>query len=165
MKITRKQQGVGLIEVLVASVIMAIGILGYAGMQVQTLGESTNAQHRMQALALAGDLVARVRANNSQLKTYLEADFSVEPANVECPQSICDAKNRAMQDIKNLHQHLDTLLPDAQMDFVKCFERDTHCVRIAWNGSPATQLQCDEPKLNKANNYEAHCVSLEVYLW
>lgn len=55
--------GIGLIEVLVALVILAVGMLGIASLYVTTLQAKITAQSRMQAINLADDMADRIRAN------------------------------------------------------------------------------------------------------
>lgn len=163
----KKQQGIGLIEVMVAAVITAIGILGYAGMQIQTLSETSNAQHRMQALALAGDLVSRVRANTSPSarEIYINANYQPDQYSSQttlCQGNICTAEQLASSDLNALRQQLGTLLPSAAMTLSPSAANGTYMVRVSWSGKPATATQCDAPGLNEDRQYESHCVVLEV---
>lgn len=164
MKTIKKQTGLGLVEVLVAMLVMAVGILGYAGMQVQTLNAASDAQHRMQALALLGDMVARIRANRTQLAAYDNANFSNEIIASSCLNNDCDSAALANADIYALRQQLAGLLPNASMNLDPCPVGVTYCARIAWNGAPATAAQCDAPVLNNDNTFESFCVGLEVVL-
>lgn len=58
-----KQQGVSLIEVLVAAVIIAIGLLGLAGLQTRSLQMNQSAHYRSQASYYAYDIVDAMRMN------------------------------------------------------------------------------------------------------
>lgn len=58
-----RQRGVGLIEVLVALVILSIGLLGMASLQAASLRANHQAYLRSQAVILARDVVDRMRAN------------------------------------------------------------------------------------------------------
>lgn len=58
-----KPRGVGLIEVLVALVVIGVGMLGIASLYVITFQAKTTAQARMQAINLADDMADRIRAN------------------------------------------------------------------------------------------------------
>lgn len=60
------QGGVGLIEVLVAVFILAIGVLGAAALQMNALKFNQNASVRTQATFLAYEIVDRMRANRAQ---------------------------------------------------------------------------------------------------
>lgn len=55
--------GFTLIEVLIAVVILSIGLLGMAGIQVQGLRGTTSSTLRSQATILANDIAERVRVN------------------------------------------------------------------------------------------------------
>ncbi|KTS74845.1 pilus assembly protein PilV [Pseudomonas oryzihabitans] len=57
------QRGATLIEVLVAMLILAIGLLGLAGLQTVSVQSNQGAYFRSQATILANDIVDRMRAN------------------------------------------------------------------------------------------------------
>lgn len=59
----RRQCGAGLIEVMVALVILAIGLLGIAGLQLASLQNNHSAALRSQAITLCYDALDRMRAN------------------------------------------------------------------------------------------------------
>ena len=58
-----RNQGFTLIEVLVSMVILAIGLLGLAGLRVIALRDSQDAYAMQQAILLATDMQARMRSN------------------------------------------------------------------------------------------------------
>lgn len=59
----RTQAGFGLIEVLVAVFVLAVGLLGMAAMQASSLRLGGSAQWRSQAVMMTHDMMERVRAN------------------------------------------------------------------------------------------------------
>lgn len=59
-----------MIEVLVAVVIMAVGLLGLAAMQVTASQTTTQSAQKTQAILLAEDMIERVRANWSAAGSY-----------------------------------------------------------------------------------------------
>ncbi len=61
--VRRRQRGLGLIEVLVALFVMAIGVLGAAAMQLNALRFNQFASERSQATFLAYEIADRMRAN------------------------------------------------------------------------------------------------------
>ena len=63
------QCGATLIEVLIAVLILAIGLLGLAGMQMTSVQSNHSAYYRTQATVLAGDLADRMRANRTAALT------------------------------------------------------------------------------------------------
>ena len=63
MKFNKKQSGFSLLEVLVSVVILSIGLLGMAGIQLKGLSSNNSANLRTQATLLANDLAERMHAN------------------------------------------------------------------------------------------------------
>ncbi|MBI5611490.1 MAG: type IV pilus modification protein PilV [Gammaproteobacteria bacterium] len=59
----RTARGFTMVEVLVAMVVIAIGLLGLAGLQASGLRFSGNSALRTQALLLSQDIIERMRAN------------------------------------------------------------------------------------------------------
>jgi len=59
----RRGRGFSLVEVMVALVVLAVGLLGIAGLYVTTLRSGGGSIYRMQAVNLAGDMADRIRAN------------------------------------------------------------------------------------------------------
>ena len=60
---TSGQRGFSLVEVLIALVIMSVGMLGIAGLYVQSMQAGRTATFRHHAVTLAGDIADRIRAN------------------------------------------------------------------------------------------------------
>jgi len=60
-----KGKGFSLIEVLVTMVVIALGLLGFAAMQAQSLKSNRIAMQRSQATILAQDIIERMRVNKS----------------------------------------------------------------------------------------------------
>jgi type IV pilus assembly protein PilV len=68
-----RQQGFTLVEAMVALVVLAVGMLGIAGLYVTTLRSGGGAIYRMQAVSSATDLADRIRANRSAVLAYAGA--------------------------------------------------------------------------------------------
>lgn len=66
----RRQGGFSLIEALIALLILAVGLLGFALLQTMNLRFTQSAQQRTQATDLAYDLLDQMRANRSQAAWY-----------------------------------------------------------------------------------------------
>ncbi|MET0088663.1 MAG: type IV pilus modification protein PilV [Candidatus Thiodiazotropha sp.] len=70
----RYARGMTLIEVLIAAIVIAVGLLGVAAMQVTALQGSSNANFRARSIDLASTLTDRIRANLTALNTYATTD-------------------------------------------------------------------------------------------
>ena len=82
MKISssNQQKGLSLIEVLISVFILAVGLLGLAAMQLQSLKYTQGSQWRSQANFLAYDIVERIRANRASVTDYVIAMNAAKPA-------------------------------------------------------------------------------------
>lgn len=65
-----RQRGATLIEVMIALLVLAIGLLGFAGMQTRGVITGRQAYLHSQAAFLAEDIVERIRANSTQKISY-----------------------------------------------------------------------------------------------
>ncbi len=76
---TQNKQGFTLVEVLVALVVLAIGLLGLATLQGRALGGGHSAYLRSQATLYAYDILERMRVNREEAMTlpspYTLADY------------------------------------------------------------------------------------------
>jgi type IV pilus assembly protein PilV len=66
----KSQQGTTMLEVLVTIVILAIGLLGLAGMQSKMYGAEMESYQRAQAVVLLNDMVDRINANRDVAVDY-----------------------------------------------------------------------------------------------
>lgn len=73
MKIPSKSAGFSMIEVLIAVLILAIGLLGVAALQMASLTQGQESYFRSQATALAEDLASRIRAGRHAAKATAPA--------------------------------------------------------------------------------------------
>ena len=135
-----EERGIGMVEVLIALLVMSIGVLGYADLQLRALGSSEDAFVRSQAMAIAQDAVERISANRSGVPTYSDgANWPVavqqnRPANwMECVDNICGSAQMAQWDIDQLAWMAGDLLPGGRIDAVDCQGSVALCVRVAWN--------------------------------
>lgn len=83
--------GFALTEVLVAVVVLSIGILGIAGLQMESLQSNNDAMHRSEALWLAQELVERMRANTAGVESGAFTDASNDDTlcNNTTPPTVC----------------------------------------------------------------------------
>ena len=84
----RRQHGVSLVESLVALVVFSIGMLGIAGLFVETVKSGRTALLRTQAVNLVGDMGDRIRANATARGAYATAAYGGAPAIQDCAPSV-----------------------------------------------------------------------------
>lgn len=104
----KKNDGFTLIEVLVAILIVAVGILGVAGMQVVSLQQNRNALFRDTALQLGNDIMDRMRANS--LEAYSPVALTDAPSfGVNCNDNSCSRPQMREFDLAQWKCRLDPL--------------------------------------------------------
>lgn len=91
-----------MIEVLIAIVILAIGLLAGSRMQVLGLGYTQSASAHSYAVAAATDIIDRMRLNREGAATYVGFDTATSaiPDNQDCAVNLCNATQRANQDLR-----------------------------------------------------------------
>ncbi len=76
----RRSRGFSLVEALVALLVLSIGLLGIAGLQLTGMRNNQAAYLRSQAVVLADDILERMRANRGTLAAYAVALGDDPPA-------------------------------------------------------------------------------------
>ena len=91
-KMTKKQRGFSLIEVLVALVILSVGLLGVAALQLTSLQTNREAYLRTQAVIAGTDLLERMRANKP---AALSGDYSTSVGTMPTGSKNCSTLGAA----------------------------------------------------------------------
>lgn len=71
------ERGATLLEVLVAMLVMALGLLGIMGVQMRTLADTQTSARRAQAIRLIEDLSERVRLNPDALNPAVAGNYLI----------------------------------------------------------------------------------------
>ncbi|MFK7852758.1 MAG: type IV pilus modification protein PilV [Granulosicoccus sp.] len=103
-----KQSGVGLIEILVAVVLISMGFLAAARMQVEGMRYSQSAYYQSQAYFLASDMIDRMRGNIDGVADgfYTSVTTSSDAADPNCDEIQCSPLGIARQDIHDWSANL-----------------------------------------------------------
>ena len=127
-----RQQGFSLVEVLIALIIMSVGMLGIAGLYVQSLQAGRTSMFRHHAVALAGDITDRIRANPTAGVAYagVGADNNCVAANVDC-----DVVGMAANDIWLWDQQAVDSLPngDVVVNFDDTVVPPLFTITVSWD--------------------------------
>lgn len=113
---TNPQRGFGLIEALIALVVLSIGLLGLVGLLVQGIKTNHNAYLRTQAVLLSNDMADRMLANRTGVRNahYNAIDTTASsPANPSCVTTAtgCTAQQMAQFDAYAWGRLLRSALP------------------------------------------------------
>ena len=128
-----------MVEVLVALVVLAIGLLGIAALYLNSLQSGRTAIYRTEAINLAADLADRIRMNRTA-----QASYAVVYAGAKVPVAACattggctDAE-LATTDLANWKQDIADRLPGGQGQVAVTAptgvdEPATYVVSIRWS--------------------------------
>lgn len=129
LSISPCQRGATLIEVLVAMLILSVGLLGLAGMQMTALKSNQSAYYRSQATVLAQDIIDRMRANRTEA---LNGVYDTALKNETCNPKITPSGTLAQKDVAEWLNSLSCLLSaDARGSVVR--NERLFTVSIEWN--------------------------------
>lgn len=164
------QRGMSLVEVMVALLVLGVGVMGYAALQLRSVKMSEDTYSRSQAMAIAQDAIERVRGNVDGLPNYYttnwNADLPAADSRTSCtytnsiPATPCSAEDMVANDVFELRTTARTMLPAGTIAVTAC--EQLSCVTVAWNET--TTANCDPDDINGDNNdlgTSASCVRLE----
>jgi len=129
-----KQSGFTLLEILVAMLVMAIGLLGLAGLMTSSMRNNLSASHRTQATWMAYDIIDRMRANRALAVTggYATAMGTAATCSTAFP-----AGTVPVQDIAAWKNQLACSLPAGNGSITLAGTRAT--ILIQWNDTRGNQ--------------------------
>lgn len=131
MKTHPSQAGFGIVEVMVALVVLAVGMLGIASLYVTTLRSSSTAVSRMHAVFQVSDLADRIRANRWARASYADG----APAMKDCSAN-CNRADMALNDLFLWDRQVDALFPtnnwDVQYQAGAANTPDTYTITLNW---------------------------------
>ena len=134
----RRQQrhgGFSLVEVLITLVIMSVGMLGIAGLYVQSMQAGRTSMFRHHAVTLAGDVADRIRANPTADIAYT-APVGVNNNCVPPGVVDCTAVQMAANDILLWKDQADNTLPGGDVTIVLTPEAGlvppTYQITVSW---------------------------------
>lgn len=117
----RSRAGFSLVEVLVAVLVLSIGLLGIAGLQISSMRNNQVSYLRTQAVVLADSMLDRIRANPTGNYALAVADSPADPGG---------GGNMDDADLYEWTQTLADLLPNGDGEIVR--NGDVVTVRVFW---------------------------------
>ncbi|MCF6256885.1 MAG: type IV pilus modification protein PilV [Gammaproteobacteria bacterium] len=140
-------RGFTLIEVLVTLVVLAIGLLGLAGLQASSLKHNNNAYQRTQATFLAYDILDRMRANpfGVEAGSYNAIDTGGGPlTDPGCIDTNCDPVTLATSDTFEWATRLAAVLPSGRGIIAGTNANAPFTVTVMWDDmrTGATGTNC-----------------------
>lgn len=153
-----KQSGFTLLEVLVAVLVLAIGLLGLAGLMTASVRNNQSAYQRTQATWLAYDIIDRMRVNRAvALANGYNTAFGT-PAT--CTASPALAGAMEAQDLADWKNQIACALPAGDGSVAVQANR-TVTVRVQWNDSRGIG-QHDQATGNAGNSTQQFTIQSQL---
>lgn len=185
------QRGVGLVEVLVSLLLLAIGIVGFALLQMKALDASIEASKRIQAMSIAKDIAERIRANQDGLTKNIESQQPDAQGNKEIykayikafegneslssytyskcfgGQTACSSEDFAKEDAKqalyNAYQ-IGMKVGVSTCPGAAALQRTRYCIYLAWDETnPKDGTSNNDCTAQGAYLSNSKCIVLEAY--
>ncbi len=126
----RRSAGFSLIEVLVAVLIVSVGVLGVAGLQLVSLRNNTASMFRTQAFQASYEIIDRARANPEQ--DYSIAIDDPVPAFDDCTAQECTPAQMRTFDVATWLTQVQNDLPAGDAEIVFDAGTSTLTVTVRW---------------------------------
>lgn len=92
-----RQSGMGMIESLIALLVISIGLLGIAALQISSLQQSSSANWHSQAVWYSYEMTDRINANRSAFAAYNNIDTADDPSQ-DCQTGTCTPAQMVVAD-------------------------------------------------------------------
>lgn len=154
-----RQRGISLIEVLVTIFILAVGLLGMAGLQSRLQQSEMEAYQRSQALILLDDMANRLATNRNNASSYVTSSSGVGTG-MTCTSSTSTQVDRDLGEWCNALQGAAESSGGSKVGAmlggrgcVETIAADTYLITVAWQGlipiaAPPAGVACG------ANSYD-----------
>ncbi len=135
------QQGVSLIESMIALLVISIGLLGIAALQITAMKQNNSALHHSQSVWISYDITDRIRSNFGQFANYATIDTSNTYAQ-DCVTSACNSTEMITADAQNWATLVQNL-PSGR-GIITSPVADELLIKVMWDdeGTGATGTNC-----------------------
>lgn len=177
-----KQFGVSLIEVLVTALVLGVGLLGVAALQVSSISSNQEGFYVSQATSIAEDLAARIRASkvsttlyyksldyryDDYVNAYKSTDISCEQEDVAPPicrgkDVLCNLTAMAASDHWEICKIADATLPEGKVKVIKGNESNHLKVVVDWRFGSSRKDLGNKVIVNSRCDVDRNCVIVEL---
>jgi len=155
LKLKQSQHGLTLVEAMIALLVISIGLLGIAALQLTAMNQNSSSLNHSQAVRYAYNMSDRIRANMVEFDNYRGIDTDTGYAQ-DCTGAPCNSGQMLTADASDWETLVQTLPGGRGMIFD---DPDGVRVVVMWddNGTGANGTGC-----NPNNQNDLTCYSLVV---
>jgi len=152
----KSQKGMSLIEAMVALVVISVGLLGIAALQIVALQQNSSSQWHSQAVWFSYEMSDRIKANNLVFNAYKDVDTSGSYSQ-DCQAASCTANQMITADAQDWKQRVETL-PGGR-GLIESSANNELVIKVMWDdeGTGATGTDCSA---NKQTDLTCYTVTL-----
>ena len=135
------QAGFTLLEVLIALIILAVGLLGMASLTVHSMQSNQSAYMRSQASVLAYDIAERIRTNHEGATTT--TTYTATSATAPACSGGCSPAEQAQLDVAQWRAELASTMPGATATITRSSTGTdifAYQVTISWTDAGASDI-------------------------
>lgn len=151
LKRIKNQRGLSLIESMVSLLVISIGLLGIASLQINAMKLNSSSYWHSQAIMAGHNMADRIRANNIEINNYIGID-TINNYSQDCKANSCVASAMRIADAEDWKDLLTTIpsgrgivrAPVAgQLEVVVFWDDEgTGASGTACSNDPAADLAC-----------------------
>ncbi|WP_278493087.1 type IV pilus modification protein PilV [Acinetobacter gyllenbergii] len=164
-----KQRGVGVVEVLIALLILMLGVLGFVVLQYRAVEATSEGGTRIQAINIARDFAERIRVNRGSIATYvteLQSAKDQSTSSKNCSKEECTASEMADYDVAQIVKSAGNVGMAVNLIGCPSNSDNRQCIYVAWGATaPTNGLNKDEGDCTLGTAYvpTSTCLIMEVY--
>jgi type IV pilus assembly protein PilV len=132
-RVARRQRGDTMIEVLVTIIIIAVGVLGTAALQITTLKNLSSSHSASVAVIVAEDFSERMRANPVAALTDAYVHNAAPAVIPDCAANTCSMADLATYDMGTWWNQVTTVLPVGSGEVTRIGGTDTFVLTVRWD--------------------------------
>lgn len=163
------QQGVGLMEVLIALLILAIGVMGFIALQYRAVEATIESGSRIQAINLGRDLAERMRVNRGAENVYTynlnTPGKQLDRAKNCFTATNCTSTDFADFDVSEISRKARSI--GMMINYLPCQGNNDgrRCIYVAWGDTAPTHGAVGEGNCTSTTAYDpdSTCLIMEVY--
>ena len=144
--------GFTLVEVLIALLVLAVGLLGLAGLQATTLRNNQSAYFRSQAVQLGYDMADRMRSNSANTSNLAGSTYvtialgsAAEQADCATVSTSCTSTDMAENDLYLWNLDLTRSLPLGQGSITVNAGARVFTVTVNWDDNRSGAIDNSDP--------------------